>query len=89
MSNFTSHLNGQGIITITFDLHLYVLDGHFNRGQDDLLLVSHLSHKMQQINSKKISLPYLYPGFDVWEVVDSGENSLPLVLLCKLSMGQL
>ena len=37
----------------------------------------------------KISLPHLNPGFDVGEVVDSGENGFPLVLLCKLSVGQL
>ena len=74
-----------------FDLHLYVLDGHLNWSQDDLLLVSHLSNKMQQIHTKaiKISLRYLYPGFDIREVVDSGENSFPLVLLCKLSVWQL
>ena len=31
----------------------------------------------------------LYPGFDVGEVVDSGENGFPLVLLCKFPVGQL
>ena len=72
-------------------LHLYVLDGHLNWSQDDLLLVSHLSNKMQQIHTKaiKFSLRYLYPGFDIREVVDSGENGFPLVLLCKLSVWQL
>ena len=29
----------------------------------------------------------LYSGFNVGEVVDSGENGFPLVLLCKLPMG--
>ena len=31
----------------------------------------------------------LYSGFNVGEVVDSGENGFPLVLLCKFSVGQL
>ena len=34
------------------DLHLNVLDGHLNWGQDDLLLVSHLSNRMQQVQKR-------------------------------------
>ena len=73
------------------DLHLYVLDGHFNWCQDDLFLVSHLKtfHEGQMPEKRDEKKTHLNPGFDVWEVVDGGQNGFSLVLLRQFTVRQL